>query len=123
MLPLDDERWTKLEGGYRVPYDPRPMFARLRANDESAWDELWNELHHQGDVGTAAYAAVPYLVDIHRTRDVADWQFYALLGTREICRTRGRNPQLPNWLQPAYDSALTQIVDLGCRDLRRPPMR
>jgi hypothetical protein len=33
----------------------------LQSNTDSskAWDELWNELHHQRDVGEASYAAVP----------------------------------------------------------------
>jgi hypothetical protein len=24
MLSFDDQRWMKLEGGYRTPFDPRP---------------------------------------------------------------------------------------------------
>lgn len=119
MLPLDDERWSDLQGGYRSPCDPRPALARLERGDTSAWDELWNELHHQGDVGLASYAAVPHLVQIHRERDVADWQTYALIGTIETCRSQGRNPALPNWLEPGYKGAWAAVVTLACRDLPR----
>ena len=53
MLNVDDIRWTKLAGGYRVPYDPRAALRKLASGTEvsEAWKELWQELHHQGDVG------------------------------------------------------------------------
>jgi hypothetical protein len=67
MLALDDDHWQRMLGGYRVPIDPRPAFAKLRTDvaDADAWKWLWNELHHQGDVGEASYAAVPILVSIY----------------------------------------------------------
>ena len=53
MLGLDDALWKELTGGYKVPLDPRPLLAELEAgHGETAWPELWNELHHPGDVGT-----------------------------------------------------------------------
>ena len=118
MLSLDDPRWSTLEGGYRVPHDPRPVLARLRAgtDDEAAWDELWNELHHQDDVGTASYAAVPHLIDIHRARSLDTWQTYALVGTIELCRT-GANPPLPDWLAPEYHDALRTFAQRGLDQL------
>jgi hypothetical protein len=119
MLPLDDNRWSALAGGYRVPYDPRPALARLRHGDASAWDELWQELHHQGDVGPASYAAVPHLVQIHRDRDEPDWQTCALIGTIELCRLQRHNPQLPDWLEAGYKAAWDSIIALACRDLPR----
>ena len=119
MLPFDDKRWDELDGGYRDKCDPRPALNKLRHNDDSAWDELWNDLHHQGDVGVASYAAVPHLVEIHRTRDVPAWQTYALLATIELCRSDDDNPKLPKWLQTSYEQAWKQVVSLGCRDLQR----
>lgn len=63
MISFDDPRWDDLEGGYRIEYDPRPALLTLEdsPDDPDAWAELWEELHHQGDVGEASYAAVPYL--------------------------------------------------------------
>jgi hypothetical protein len=116
---MDDERWQNLEGGYRVPYDPRPALARLQSGDGSAWEELWTELHHQGDVGVASYASVPQLVHIHRDRDVPEWQTYALIGTIETCRRQRKNPSLPEWLTAEYQAAWDAIVPLACRDLPR----
>jgi hypothetical protein len=66
-MDLNDPRWKSMEGGYRPHYDPRPALETLSQDPGSAaaWDELLNELHHQGDVGHASYAALPVLVDIH----------------------------------------------------------
>jgi hypothetical protein len=61
MLSLTDPIWHELEGGYRVPYDASKALARMERG-KSVWDEFWNELHHQGDVGVASYAAIPQLV-------------------------------------------------------------
>jgi hypothetical protein len=116
---MDESRWNNLTAGYRIPYDPRPALGRLRNGDETAWDELWQELHHQGDVGVASYAAVPLLIRIHEERDIAEWQTYALIGTIEICRTPRRNPPLPEWLATEYKAAWDGVIPLACRDLPR----
>ena len=75
MLSFDDERWKHLMGGYKIPFDPRPSLRKLENQQDaaSAWEELREELHHQGDVGNASYAAVPELVRIHRCGAAADW--------------------------------------------------
>jgi len=60
MLSFDDPRWRQLRGGYGSPYDPRKALLSLERGTDvlAAWSELWEELHHQGDVGEASYAAV-----------------------------------------------------------------
>ncbi len=119
MIDLADTRWLELTGGCGSPYDPRPVLARLEREEivEDAWKELWDELHHQGDIGTAAYAVVPHLVRIHAGRGVPDWNTYALLGVIELARDRDANPALPTWLRSDYDTAWERIVPLGLRDL------
>lgn len=53
-MNLDDPRWGELRGAYGRLHDPRPALARLeRGESESAWSELWQELHHQGTVDIA----------------------------------------------------------------------
>ena len=86
---------------------------------EDAWSDLWNGLHHQGDVDTAAYAATPHLVRIHRRRDVPDWNTYAILGTIERERHVPRNPAIPDWLASGYQRAWQEIIELALRDLAR----
>ena len=116
MLELDDPRWSELIGGYRVPYDARPALASLEAGSSEAWKVLWDELHHQGDVDTASYAAVPHLVRIHQARHVPDWNVYALVGTIELARG-GKNPEVPSWLDDAYTSSLRSLAETGSREL------
>jgi hypothetical protein len=120
MLSFDDPRWSELRGGYRIPYDPRKALLSLeRGTDVSAaWSELWEELHHQGDVGEASYAAVPHLVRIHAERDAIEGNTYALAVVIEQSRREHANPEMPSWLGQAYDAAWQDLVDLGLRDLR-----
>lgn len=56
MISLYDARWLDLTGGYRMSFDPRPLIKRLETDTDTTgvWQELWNELHHQGDVGEAS---------------------------------------------------------------------
>ena len=121
MISLDDPKWEDLAGGYKVPYDPRPAIRALEAGNsvDDAWDELWNELHHQGDVGEASYAAVPHLVRIQQAKSSVDWNLYALISTIEIERHRTSNPPLPDWLAAAYQQAWRQVIDLASRDLKK----
>jgi hypothetical protein len=64
LMPLDDSRWATYSGGYKSPYNVVPLIYRLSDKGTSGdfWEVVWNELHHQGDVGEASYAFVPYLV-------------------------------------------------------------
>ncbi len=50
MLSLDDTRWKDLRGGYGIPYDVS-IALRSMQDGIDVWEVLWNELHHQGDVG------------------------------------------------------------------------
>jgi hypothetical protein len=116
MLPLTDKRWQQLHGGYRVPFDASAPMIRLEAG-EPVWDELWDALHHQGDVGEASYAAVPHLVRIAQGMDVRDWNTYALVALIEIERHRKANPPLPGWLRSDYEVAWQTVVALALNDL------
>ena len=116
MLALTDKRWQQLHGGYRTPFDASAPLLKLEAG-EAVWDELWEELHHQGDIGEASYAAVPHLVRIARALAGRDWNVYALVATIEIERHRTGNPPLPNWLRADYDAAWNDIAALALSDL------
>jgi hypothetical protein len=82
---------------------------------ENVWDELWQELHHQGDVGDASYAAVPHLVRIAGTFSQRDWNLYGLVSTIEIERHRKSNPPL---LAESYRAAWQQLLTVALGDLR-----
>lgn len=121
MLGWDDERWNGLKGGYRMPFDPRPLLRKLESGTDlkAAWHELWDELHHQGDVGEASYAAVPHLVRIHRERGVPDWNSYALVACIELARTHGDNPALPDWLEREYYDSIQELSRIGLSEFER----
>ena len=112
MLSLEDKRWQNLEGGYRTSFDPRPLLSDLetKKNAKATWHELWEGLHHQGDVGAASYAAVPHLVRIYRKRGIIDWNTYAIVAVIELARDDGKNPKVPKWLEDDYFQA---IQDFG----------
>jgi hypothetical protein len=115
MLSLDDSRWDDLSGGYRMKYDPRPSLRKLERHQDTAaaWGELWDELHHQGDVGDASYAAVPELVRIHRNGGAADWNLYAMVAIIELARTEPQNPELPDWLRDDYLRSIQELAQMG----------
>jgi len=117
-LPLDDPKWKTLQGGYKIHYDPTPALRRLEAG-EDAWDELWEELHHQGDIGEASYAAVPHLVRIGKSLPSRDWNLYGLVSTIEIERHRKTNPALPAWLAESYQAAWHELLEVALDDLKR----
>lgn len=119
MLPLDDPRWERLKGGYRIPVDLRPLLRRLESGQDApaAWGEVWQELYHQGDVDEASFVALPHLVRIHRKRGVVELNTYALATTIELARATGKNPDVPEWAESAYQEALKDLTLLGLQEL------
>jgi hypothetical protein len=119
MLSLDDYRWDNLTGGYRMKCDPRPLLSKLEngMDTEATWRELWDELHHQGDVGEASYAAVPHLVRIYRKHGAPDWNTYAIVAIIELARQRGSNPVVPNWLHDDYFTAIQELAKIGVAEV------
>jgi hypothetical protein len=116
MLPLQDSRWAQLQGGYKVPYDASVPLRRME-DGLMVWDELWQELHHQGDVGEASYAALPHIVRINTAKSGRDWNLYALAATIEVERHRAGNPPIPAWAEPDYRQAWHELVQLALADL------
>jgi hypothetical protein len=120
VMDLDDDRWSDLRGGYKVVYDPRPALRALAAryDDKTIWNELWEELHHQGDVGSASYAAIPEIVRISAEHVPANWATYGLAAVVEEARLADeRNPPIPNWIEPHYRAAWQMLLRLALRDL------
>ena len=120
MIELDDPRWEGLRGGYRVPYDPRPAVRALEAdeNRRDLWDELWNDLHHQSDIGEASYAAVIALVQIEKRQRRFGVNLLALAATIEVERHRKGNPLVPAWLEPDYRESWNDLAKFALEDLR-----
>ncbi|MFT4623759.1 MAG: hypothetical protein ACI8PZ_002415 [Myxococcota bacterium] len=122
-LPFDDAAWALMEGGYRVPFDPRPDLERLESGDhaakEKAWGSLWENLHHQGDIGVASYAALAHLVRIRAESGCPDWRAFGLAALIEECRLAGHNPEIPARLANGYRRAWECLLGLALEDIRR----
>jgi hypothetical protein len=113
-MELEDRNWGLLEGGYRIPYDASKLLRKLKdavnaKERQEIFDELWENLHHQGDVGTASYLAVPHLIDICIESKSLDLNFIGLCVTIENCRLNGENPELPKQYDNLYFSSLTKF--------------
>lgn len=106
--------WSALEGAYKLPYDPSRAFKQLTYATSSeeiqtAFAGLWDNLHHQGEVGTASYVAVPELVRLCLDKKSLDWNFISLCVLIESCRLDERNPEVPAEFAQEYFDALANF--------------
>lgn len=111
LLPLTHPHWQSFKGGYRVTYDASPRLRKLLNDgpDDELWDEFWTELHHQGDLHQASYAAVPWLVEFIRRSPKLDWNAVALIATIELERDQHGNPPVALDLQTGYHAAIRAL--------------
>lgn len=119
MISLEDARWSNMTGGYKMPFDPRLLIERLETDTDTTdvWQELWNELHHQGDVGEASYAAVPFLVESYRKRRGLEWNTYAIVAIIELAREEDDNPEIPQWIAGDFFQAIRSLAEVGISEL------
>jgi hypothetical protein len=119
MISLEDARWSNMTGLYKTPFDPRPLLKRLDADRDTTevWQELWEELHHQGDVGEASFAAVPFLVRSYCKRGVLDWNTYAIVSIIDLARKKGKNPDVPQWIEDDYFQAIRELAAIGATEV------
>lgn len=125
MITLDDPIWQTLEAGYKIPYDASiPLKQLEQATDtkeqEAIYTELWNELHHQGDVGLASYLAVPQLARIGASKHLYNWNLLGLCSVIEQQRHAENNPTLPEAFEDDYTEGLQILKDFIILNLNRP---
>jgi hypothetical protein len=118
-MSMSEMKWTDLTDASGGAYDPRPALEAIRNGDADAgFAELWERLHHQNDLGTAAYAAAAELLDLVRQAASPDWRAYAIVATVEEQRRKQGNPFIPDWLEARYRAALHQALDVALEHLR-----
>jgi len=113
-MDLDNTIWSKVEGGTKILYNPSRPLRKLKDTDNpdqirAIFTELWDNLHHQGDVGTASYLAVPQLVAICIDNNSLDWNYIGLCVVIENCRLNDHNPELPEEVEGLYFDALQRF--------------
>ena len=115
-MTLDDNLWKTLQGGYKTDYDASIPLRKLEGTNnkgeiEKIFKELWNELHHQGDVGLASYLALPQLVRIAKSKGLFDWNVLGLCSVIEQQRNLGQNPALPQEYMDYYKGGLRELKE------------
>jgi stress-induced morphogen len=118
ILSLDDPKWEKLEGGHKgTSYDVSVALRQLQQattlqQARLIYKELWDELHHQGDIGLASLYAVPHLVRIAKESELIDWNVLGLITLIEVQRVN-TNMALPTELKTDYNIAIQNLSPLA----------
>jgi hypothetical protein len=122
LLPLNDPHWACYRGGYNLSlYDVVPLIHRLQREGTSKefWELVWAELHHQGDVGEASYAVVPYLVEHQSHQRELDERLFHYCVVVELARPEKKNPPIPPELEFSYAKAIRKLPVIGTQLLRQ----
>ena len=112
LLPLNDPKWKEYRGGYNlVVYDLVPFLTKLQALEmsEEDWNVLWEDLHHQGDLGEASYAVVPYLAEYARSATQIAWHAFGFAAVVELQRTENDNPDVPEEIRDSYFASIKEL--------------
>lgn len=116
MRDLDDPIWKNLIGGYQIPYDASNALKKLESSniekdEDMVWEELWQELYHQGDIGIASLLTIPQLIRIYKLKNRANYQVFAFITAVELARIKGVI-SIPNEFKDEYQQAMDQIPEL-----------
>ena len=117
MLSLDSAKWSELKHAYGSASDMPDLLRQLESlpsseGDSEPWFSIWSALAHQGDVYPASFAAVPHVIYfLSKSPLKADFSYFQFPAWVEICRVKNSVP-VPDELQEAYFSALSQLPGL-----------
>ncbi|MDP9314559.1 MAG: hypothetical protein M3R24_27390 [Chloroflexota bacterium] len=120
MLPLDSKQWAELHHAYGSGADIPALLIKLQAHRDPAspayddvWEDIWGILCHQGVVGSASYAAVPYIIEVAATQPPQQrFDYLHFVGDVEIYRIIGPDSSIPDFVQPSYFAAHEQAIML-----------
>lgn len=113
-MNLESGIWSTLEGGYKILYDASVPLKKLQLTNNTTeineiFIELWDNLHHQGDVGVASYLSIPYIISACIEKKSFDWNYIGLPLVIEQCRLSGSNPSLPLEYKENYINSLKTL--------------
>ncbi len=116
LLAPDDPKWAEYRGGYRRPVSGlAPFLEKLLSLEvqEDDWNVLWDDLHHQGDVGEASYAVVPYLAEYAKSAPRIAWHAFWFPAIVELERTEHGNPEVPDEIRESYFASLQALPEIA----------
>ncbi len=127
MLPLDDDRWGLLTTFFGKPDDLSKVLEEWLASvgfDQEFTTysrELFDLFLHQGTITNAAFAVVPYLVDVCKRGDTRFQVEYladvALVEARRlkngVYANREGTEAYPEWLMSDYKQAILESRELA----------
>lgn len=124
MITLDDSKWATLTTAYGSA-DGIPALLKQLSDfpvcenyDDDPWFSLWSALCHQGDVYSASFAAVPFIVGAAECDPSrASFNFFALPASIEVARVENKF-QIPAELEMAYFEAIKKLPGLALPHLR-----
>ena len=114
-LSLTSARWRELEQVYGSAEDIGALLAALYANENDderteLWYGVWATLCPDGRVFSAAYAAVPHVMEIAANRDFAERVAALHFVTQvEVSRHQSGAPGIDEDLLLAYASAVESL--------------
>jgi hypothetical protein len=135
MLSLDDPRWKGLNhrgwsGGARYHLDPDAPFvldelSQLleKPSDLKRFRSLWPYLCSEGTAWAAAYAAVPYAVELARRVEPSqrfEYLYFVGLVVMCSCPEEGDSFAIPPDLEDSYRRALAEALPLLAGTLAVP---
>jgi hypothetical protein len=116
MIALDNKIWNELFG----VANPLEYLIGLyeNPNDDEAWKQLWDDLHHQGDVWQVSYAFVPHLLEIERRAVHFNWNGFALISVIEHCRPNNEEPEIGE-IADSYKKAWEDLLKVVATDTQK----
>jgi hypothetical protein len=111
MITIDDLKNKELHGGYGTICDVSSLVSTVLAKpeDTDAWNEFWQELYHQSDIGNASLAVVPILVQELINKNYKGENLWAYVSSMEIVKGKRNNPNVPEWLLPSYSESINTL--------------
>ena len=101
---------SHLIGGYKIEYDVVAVVSKLkRDNNADLWDELWENLYHQGDIGTASLYYVVLISDVIEKYNITDFNPISMVVAIELARKKNGFEKLPSWIEVGYQKSIKDI--------------
>jgi hypothetical protein len=124
LMKLESLDWSNLTDAYGAALRMPTLLSLLNdfpAGDryeQEPWFSLWSALYHQGEVYSASFAAVPFIVNAaERDPSRATFNYFTLPTAIEIARAENQI-QVPEELKAAYFDALAKLPGLALPLLR-----